>query len=218
MAEDDEKRVKISVVEDSPEDKKEEDKNRDVEKEEAKPEDHSTPEKDEKVEVKEEKQKKEKVPFWIIFIAFLLGLSLGAGIIGGIFYYKVRVENMLPKESPTPEAMSTPTPQQETATPTPVSKEDKESLKIQVLNGSGIAGEASKVEGSLNDAGFTTITTGNAKSYDYTDTELSVKSSVSNELKSEIKDALSGYTLKDSDELPDSSTYDVVITVGKTKN
>jgi hypothetical protein len=47
---------------------------------------------------------KEKLPFWVMFLAFLIGLSLGAGLIGGIFYYKSHVDNInlsLSKSTPT---------------------------------------------------------------------------------------------------------------------
>lgn len=49
------------------------------------------------------------------------------------------------------------------------------SLRISVLNGSGIPGAADKLASALKDAGYTTVTTGNASSFTYTGITVYVK-------------------------------------------
>jgi len=91
------------------------------------------------------------------------------------------------------------------------------SYSTQVLNGSGVAGEASIVKDALETEGFEDINTSNADNYDYTNTEVSLKDDVSEAVYDVIEQALNNdYTvIFDSDPLTDDSEYDVVITVGE---
>lgn len=174
----------------------------------------------EKVEIEKvdnptkEKAIQQKTPFWILFLVFLLGLTLGAGLIGGIFYYKSKVEkNQIVTSSPTPETLIN----KEDVKETPKPEETKISdLRVLILNGSGIKGEAGKVEALLKEAGFEKTETGNADSYDYKDTTIFVKPTISNSIYEKISNSLIGYSLKKA-ELESSSGYDIKIIVGKTK-
>ncbi len=76
------------------------------------------------------------------------------------------VKKPAPTSSPTPAPLPT-------ATPTPAFT--KTDLKIKVLNGSGVAGKAGDVRDILKGKGYTDVLTGNADSYDYTQSELQVK-------------------------------------------
>ncbi|BCX14885.1 MAG: hypothetical protein KatS3mg088_568 [Patescibacteria group bacterium] len=175
----------------------------------------------EKVEIEkvdnptEEKAIQQKTPFWILFLVFLLGLTLGAGLIGGIFYYKSKVEkSQIATSSPTPETLIN----KEDVKETPKPEETKISdLKVLILNGSGIKGEAGKVEALLKEAGFEKTETGNADSYDYKDTNIFIKPNINDSVYEKIIDILEGYSLKKAD-LETSSGYDIKIIVGKTKN
>jgi hypothetical protein len=164
---------------------------------------------------------KEKLPFWVMFLAFLIGLSLGAGLIGGIFYYKSHVDNVnlsLSKSNPTAVPTTAPTTGDQpsaSSSASPKSKQDLAKISVQVLNGSGISGEASKVETLLKSTGFTNIKTGNATKYDYQETEISLKKGVDVTLLDTVTESLSTYSTKES--ATPSATYDIQIIVGAKK-
>jgi outer membrane biosynthesis protein TonB len=218
-----EKRMKVKIVEEEAE----VEKDKPSQEAEEKPEDASDEEKEEvtKDEPKLEsesshtKPPSDKIPFWILFIAFLMGLALGAGLIGGIFYYRTKVENAPPnQEKQLPSSQIEDTSQNSSPTPQAQEENNLSSYSVEILNGSGIKGEAGKVEGLLSDAGFSDTTASNASSYDYTDTQVALKAAVPDEVFTKIEETLSTYKIKRVDDLGDSSKYDVVITVGSSKN
>ena len=108
----------------------------------------------------------------------------------------------------------TPTPQE---TPTPTSAEvSRGSLSIQVLNGGGVAGAATKMKKTLEDKGYTVADTGNAPSYTYDKTEILVKSAKKAYLPLLEEDLKDSYSLGTSAAtLEDSVTFDAQIIVGK---
>ena len=225
--EDNKKRVKVEVVEETGNGKDEvvEKKTLDDKKdtEEIKKEKELTEEKEEKPkdESKEESSEEklpetDKLPFWILFFAFLIGLTLGAGLIGGIFYYKSRVESSVSDESKPSSTIAPDTEEEKTEDATEPEIE-LSSYSIQILNGSGIKGIASEFEVIIQDAGFDNTTTGNADNYEYEVTEVSFKTSVSQEVKDVINDSLSDYETETNDDLSDTSEYDVVIIVGSSQ-
>jgi hypothetical protein len=149
-----------------------------------------------------------------VVIAVIILLILGA-VVGGVLYFQKGVQKETPATEETPTAQVT-----EPATPTPAEEEiDLTSVTISILNGSGIAGEAGKVKALLSEGGFTAsnIQTGNADSYDYEVVSVSVKSGLSEKVYEAISSALSeDYEVELSkDELQESSSFDVVIIVGK---
>lgn len=106
---------------------------------------------------------------------------------------------------PTPAVTATPT-SVPSLTPTPSFK--KETLRIQVLNGSGTAGKASEFKDILRKKGYLEIITGNAETFDYKITELQVKKSkfqASAMIKEDLKDYLTAFkeTVLAEDETPD---------------
>lgn len=223
------KRVKIKVEEEGaptevlPDEKPVEEAKAAEETKDAGKEEAPKEEKTEEKVVKPVPENKEKTSFFILFISFLIGLLLGAGLIGGFFYYKQRVENVATSEaSLTPAPTYSPETTVESSPEASASASSKPSsdlskYSIQILNGSGISGEAGKVETLLKAAGLTKTTTGNAKAYDYEETEVAMKESVPSTVFDGISSALAKYSLKETDTLPSSSSYDVVITVGSTK-
>lgn len=109
----------------------------------------------------------------------------------------------------TPTVTPTMTP---TLTPTPSFK--KEELKIQVLNGSGVAGKASELKEILTKKGYKEIITGNADNYDYKITELQVKKSKSQAIsmiKEDLKDYLTAFK---ETELGEKEIPDIIIIFG----
>jgi hypothetical protein len=166
-------------------------------------------------EKKEEKKKKGsfvKVIVWTVVVLLVLG-----ALVGGVIYYKSSFSQENQEETqPESEEMSEPT---STPEPTAAPEVSLDDYTIKVQNGSGIAGEAGNVADLLSDAGFANPDTGNAESYDFTTTVVETKASVPNSVYNSIKEALSDqYIVEKSEQtLDDSSSYDIVITVGSKK-
>ncbi|OGM18890.1 hypothetical protein A2686_05145 [Candidatus Woesebacteria bacterium RIFCSPHIGHO2_01_FULL_38_10] len=151
----------------------------------------------------------------ILAISLLTFAILGS-LAGGIYYYQKNVtkENDVGEES----TLSTETPSP-IPSPTPTSQEiDLTKYKINILNGSGIAGEAGKVSDILVSTGFSKPVTANAKSYDFTATKVSLKEDVDEKVYEKIREALNSYSLEKSvEKLNKDSSYDIEIIVGNKK-
>ncbi|GIW62361.1 MAG: hypothetical protein KatS3mg090_0187 [Patescibacteria group bacterium] len=116
---------------------------------------------------------------------------------------------LLTRQEPTATPMPTKAPQP-TPTPTPVI--NKEEINIKILNGSGVRGQAGKLQNYLEEKGYSQIITGNADNFDYTQTEIQYKSeNLMNAVKEDLKDLVSNPTLK---LLNDDSNADIVIIIG----
>lgn len=90
-------------------------------------------------------------------------------------------------------ATATPTqvPPTSTPVPSPTPSIDRKTVKIKVLNGSGVKGKATDVKNVLKDKGYVDILTGNADNFDYKTTEIQVpadKAELGNMLKADLKD------------------------------
>jgi len=150
-----------------------------------------------------------------IFISFLVSLAIGGLIIFGIFYYKGNFsgiqKNKLAEKTPIPLPTN-----EMTASPTaePVQM-DLEEVKIQVLNGSGVVGEAGYAKELLEDAGFDDIDTANARTYDHTETEISTYENMPGSVLDAITEALDEYDVVIRKDLDDNYQYDVVIILGE---
>lgn len=113
-----------------------------------------------------------------------------------------------PTPTPTPAPTATPTP-----TPATV---DKASFTIQVLNGGGTVGAATKMKTFLVGKGYKVSATGNTPDYTYDTTEIHGKSTMTDavaNLKADLKD---DYTLGTvATDLDASASADVQVIVGK---
>jgi hypothetical protein len=91
--------------------------------------------------------------------------------------------------------------------------------KVQILNGTGIKGEALHVEALMEKLGFTTFGTGNADVYTYTNTEVKIKEGLPDALFEVVKQAIGGEytTLRSKDVLTSNYAYDIQIISGKKK-
>lgn len=115
---------------------------------------------------------------------------------------------------PTPAQTSTPEPTA-TATPEPV---DKSEIKIEVLNGTGVPGEASFLQGELEELGYEDITAGNADEQDATDTVATYSRDLSAEVADEITERLEAlYEKVTTRRATISGGYDISITTGTRK-
>lgn len=161
----------------------------------------------------------------LVIVVITILVVLGGIVGGGVLVYRNATSSPTGSDSQSPLPDSTnpaPGTEQVDVTPSPIpspqAEIDKSEFSINVLNGSGIAGEAGKVAALLEDADFETVDTGNADSYDFTGTEISVKAG-NTALLSAIEAALEDvYEIGDTDlTLDEDSEYDAVITVGTSK-
>ncbi len=110
--------------------------------------------------------KGKKVLIIVVVLVLLLALAGGA-------YYLLQSPEGSAESSPTPSiSMETPAP---TSTPEVISI-NKEDVTIEVLNGSGIAGEAGFLQKELEELGYTDIEVGNADEQDQETTQLFMSS------------------------------------------
>ena len=175
---------------------------------------------------------KKKLPkrllvFGGIFLVILL-------LLGSVFYFITSSSSESPDDSAT---ISLPQEQTEEITETPIPDEEispevKESVtpsasptkeaevtsgvKISVQNGSGETGVAKAAAAILTSAGFTVVSTSNADSTDYTDVTIRIKSSKKSNLAAIEKALSKEYTVgTTSADLPESTSYDALVIVGK---
>jgi hypothetical protein len=141
-------------------------------------------------------------------------------IVGGIIYFNSKVSKTPPAEEKVevvaPPAEEKPEEREEVAEEEEVSLAD---YSVRVLNGSGIPGESSKVKDTLSDAEFEDIDTGNADSYDYEQTEVSLKEGTPEAVYTAIEEALSGQydVVKSETTLDEDSSFNVIVIVGTRK-
>ena len=158
------------------------------------------------------KRDKKTVGLILLLIALVL-------VGGGVFYFlSLRNKQESRTESPTrteapmiieEESVSTSTP-----TPTPAEVVDKKSVSIQVLNGTGIVGEAAYLQDRLNSLGYTSVKVGNAAKQDYESTQVTFSSSLSSSAVSEITKELEKIYQKVETKKSSSTSYDVEIITG----
>ncbi len=104
---------------------------------------------------------------WVVIVLVVAGLT-GTVLTLAAGRKSVKLTSFLVKTTPTP----TPTP---AAAPTPTPSVSRADLKIQVLNGGGVAGAGSKMKDFLTGKGYTVGDTGNADNFDYQNTVIYVK-------------------------------------------
>lgn len=161
-------------------------------------------------------------------ICFLIILVL----LGGLGYFVTRgskkpeVKKTIVLPTPTPITIieqDTPTPTRESPTPTKTktptsspSSDEKSSIKVSILNGSGESGVAVKASGILKAAGYNVVSTGNADTFDYTGVTIQVKASEKQILTDLKSDLSSDYTIGDATaDLSEGQTYDALVIIGK---
>ncbi len=148
---------------------------------------------------------------------WLLVLILFLLVIGGVtfFVFKSSKSSSL-DQSPTPEATIGSV---ESPSPTPVATPaDKSKVNIQVLNGTGIAGEAGLLVDQLKQLGYTNVTAGNATTQNATDTQVTFATTVGQDVVAEITGKLqSMYTNVTTSNSSLPTGIDIQITTGLRK-
>lgn len=130
-------------------------------------------------------------------------------------------EYEFPTDTPTPSV--SPTPQESSPTPkptiNPIDKAtglDKSTLSVEVRNGSGEFGAASKASEVLKGFGYHIVAIGNADNFNYENTTIKVKSNKSDFLSLLKKDLGFTYSVGTaSADLSTSASADAVVIVGK---
>ena len=148
---------------------------------------------------------KKKTPMIIVVIIIILAL------VGGYFIFRPTQNkdksgtSVVGKTSPTP-------------TPTEKPKINKESVKIQVLNGTGTPGQAGTAVEALTKAGYKAenIKTGNAEEFDQTTTAVAYKDGfkdTADDIKETLKTSFDNITIE-STQLDKDNEFDIVVTTG----
>lgn len=127
------------------------------------------------------------------------------------------LKNLLPKndivekKSPTTPVIETKTP-----TPTPSPTVDKKTLKIKVLNGTGIKGLAGEVKELLLEKGYSEILTGNAELFNVENTQIQIKDDKKMALNlflDNIKDRVA-IDKKNISKLSEDDSADIILIIG----
>lgn len=166
----------------------------------------------------------------IIFAIILIGLIWG---VQKLFFVGSReskpaaitptpTEYQFPTDTPAPSptsAISNPTATPITKSVNPIDAAtglDRSALSIEIQNGSGETGSASKGSDILKSFGYKVIATGNADNFDYLDATIRVKSTKTSFLALLKKDLGFSYTVgSTSADLSSSSTADALVIIGK---
>ena len=138
------------------------------------------------------------------------GIVILALVVGGFFYYRST------QTTKSDESTVEPT-NSESEEPTPTEAEVKpDAYKIEILNGSGIEGEAGRAEELLKAAEFDIIGTDNADNYDYEETVIQAGDDVNEAWLDDLKSELSKkYKVQSSvDKLDTETDAQVVVIVG----
>lgn len=143
---------------------------------------------------------------FLILVLFLLG--------GGAWYLFGTGGEDIPESTVTPTFEE----RQNTPTPTEVPEEVENSeIKIQVLNGSGIKGDAGDLQDELELLDYQDIEIGNASNQDNTKTTVSYSTSLSEKVKGEITKKLESLYDEVVVETKSMDEFDVMIITGYPK-
>lgn len=158
-----------------------------------------------------------KTIFMTGFLLLILLGILGAGAFFAKDYFKITIPGFSSPLTSTPEPQPTesPTPTQD---PSTLDNPSKEFLKVQILNGSGIRGQAATIQEVLVVLGYKDIETGNADESGLTETAVVVSKNVGADIQQELTEKLGEIFDKVNLTVsPDSGAFDIVITTGRPK-
>lgn len=147
------------------------------------------------------------IPLLIILIILLLLLA------GSLYYWFSPYNTFKAKIIATPTNIPS-----LTSTPTPTV--NLTLYSVEILNGSGVAGEAAAAQSFLEEEGFKVSSIGNAPDGDFEDAEVAAKEGVSEDFIKKLKEVLEENYGVSSEilELDEDNSEDVVITLGSNIN
>jgi len=162
---------------------------------------------EEKVAVPEEEKKQKGIVFLISVLIIILI---------GVIYWAYQTLFSVPKEQTTiPEVTPAITETTVSVTPEPV-KSDYSVYRIQVLNGSGVSGEAGRIRETLINSGFLNVDVGNATAT--TETQISYKSDLPSDVSDVVMGSIKDYTVGQISTLTSTSDYDLIIVLGSSND
>ena len=145
-----------------------------------------------------------------IYMVVLVVLVIG----GVVFSQSGWLKSVFMRENKKIETVSpTPSPS-ETITPEPTVP-DLSTFQVEVLNGSGVTGEAAKIKTILLESGFVKVSTGNTTAT--TEGMIRVKASVSESVIKMVTDSVTDYKMGAPEFLTASDKYDLMLVVGSAK-
>ncbi len=148
---------------------------------------------------------------WIII--FIILLIVGGA---GIFYFTKSASKAT--ATPTPSFGVVPIDNRvDTSTPVPTKSPEpikRESVSIEIQNGTGITGEAKLLSDKLKELGYSDITAGNAPSTDNTETTVTFLKTLSQATQDEIKKELDGFYKTVNVKTSSTQKSDVVVITG----
>lgn len=154
-----------------------------------------------------------KTPLSKTTIILLVVLGISLVVMSGVLYLNAKQSGAKPAPAPVKPVVVVATP---SATPTVAAKVDLGVYKVQVLNGSGVTGEAGRIKELLIAKGFVTVDTGNAPAR--TDTSVRQKQGFASEALVAANDNLKDYKVGDTGLLTSDDKYDLVIVLGSNRN
>lgn len=168
---------------------------------------------DEKLPIQENPHKSMKKQYVMLFISLLFFVASVSYL---LLWSEVIPSSWFKKSSPVKATKVTPSPTT-SLQPSPTLKPiDKSLVSIQILNGSGVEGQAGKVGQTLQDNGYKNITTGNAPDHVANTTLMYDSALSSSDVNSLLKVLKKDFLNVEVQEASTSSAkYDVVIITGK---
>lgn len=148
---------------------------------------------------------------WVL-LGFVLGGVLGGG---GVYLFLSRtMPDTVENAQKTVQESAGVTP---TATPTGIVV-NRDELKLQVLNASGVKGAAGTAAQMLTDRGYKDVAVGNADQSDLEVTEIQIKESKQEWLDTLAEDLMSGYEVaSEAAVIEEDSDFDAVVLLGLAK-
>jgi hypothetical protein len=153
----------------------------------------------------------------------IIGILILVAILGFVIYKSASKKSTDTALEPSPfDNLTTPSSDQtvQTITPapsaSPAAKVDKTKIKVQVQNGTGIAGEAAYLQTQMGNLGYTNIKVGNSDST-VTTTTVTFSSKLDSGVVSEITQKLNSIYQTVTSNTSTSATFDVVIVTGLRK-
>ena len=156
---------------------------------------------------------KSKKNIMLIFFAVLI-------IVAGISFVFIKQKKQAvssEKETEIIQVSPMPSPAEESTTAAEIEEISKDNLKIQILNGTGIAGQAQDLADLLSLDNFTNISLGNSENKQDTSATVSFKENVAETIKSNLIQKLEEIFAEVQVKTLQESDFDIEITTGKLK-
>jgi hypothetical protein len=157
----------------------------------------------------EVKSGKGKKVLWIVLtLVVIAGLGFGG-------YYLLKEPKFENEGVANNSGLSTPSYEKPTDFPTPTQELiNRDGVSIQILNGTGIEGEASYLQGKLRNLGYEDIEVGNARKQENIETQASFSDDLSSSIVSELTEALKSVYEDINFDTSSSVEYDIEILTG----